>query len=171
MQRRKDGGPWVAFDNPVTGREIIVKDVIADNFLQQILMRPEEYDVIATLNLNGDYISDALAAQVGGIGIAPGANIGDTISPFSKRHTEPRPGLCREKIALIPGSLILVSRNDACVTSAGRGRRQHHGRASPTRSPMVNSHSTWRDCAKPYISPFAKSGHTTRRMWSMNWIS
>ena len=73
----KDGGPWLAFTNPTTGREIIIKDVIADNFLQQILMRPEEYDVIATLNLNGDYISDALAAQVGGIGIAPGANIGE----------------------------------------------------------------------------------------------
>ncbi|MEO1204238.1 MAG: NADP-dependent isocitrate dehydrogenase, partial [Pseudomonadota bacterium] len=70
----KDGGPWLSFKNPVTGREIVIKDVIADNFLQQILMRPEDYDVIATLNLNGDYISDALAAQVGGIGIAPGAN-------------------------------------------------------------------------------------------------
>ncbi|HET7922630.1 MAG TPA: NADP-dependent isocitrate dehydrogenase, partial [Gammaproteobacteria bacterium] len=70
-----DGGPWCRFRNPRTGNDIVVKDVIADNFLQQILMRPEDYDVIATLNLNGDYISDALAAQVGGIGIAPGANI------------------------------------------------------------------------------------------------
>ena len=69
------GGPWCAFKNPLTGKEIVVKDVIADNFLQQVLLRPEEYDVIATLNLNGDYISDALAAQVGGIGIAPGGNI------------------------------------------------------------------------------------------------
>jgi isocitrate dehydrogenase len=70
-----DGGPWCAFDNPKSGREILVKDIIADNFLQQILLKPELYDVIATLNLNGDYISDALAAQVGGIGIAPGGNV------------------------------------------------------------------------------------------------
>ncbi|MCS7058411.1 MAG: NADP-dependent isocitrate dehydrogenase [Meiothermus sp.] len=70
-----DGGPWQTFTNPRTGRPIVVKDMIADNFLQQILLRPAEYSVIATLNLNGDYISDALAAQVGGIGIAPGANI------------------------------------------------------------------------------------------------
>ena len=70
-----DGGPWCKFKNPKTGRDIVVKDVIADAFLQQILLRPDEYDVIATLNLNGDYISDALAAQVGGIGIAPGANM------------------------------------------------------------------------------------------------
>ena len=72
-----DGGPWCTFKNPKTGTEIVVKDVIADAFLQQILLRPAEYDVIATLNLNGDYISDALAAQVGGIGIAPGANLSD----------------------------------------------------------------------------------------------
>ena len=84
----KDGGPWLAFKNPVTGHEIIIKDVIADNFLQQILMKPEDYDVIATLNLNGDYISDALAAQVGGIGIAPGANMAIR-SAFSKRRTAP----------------------------------------------------------------------------------
>ena len=70
-----DGGPWMSFKNPKTGREIVVKDVIADAFLQQILTRPAEYDVVATPNLNGDYISDALAAQVGGIGIAPGGNI------------------------------------------------------------------------------------------------
>ena len=70
-----DGGPWCKFKSPKSGKEIVVKDVIADNFLQQVLLRPEDYDVIATLNLNGDYISDALAAQVGGIGIAPGANI------------------------------------------------------------------------------------------------
>ena len=82
----KDGGPWLAFKNPVTGREIVIKDVIADNFLQQILLRPEEYDVIATLNLNGDYISDALAAQVGGIGIAPGGNIGDGVGVFEATH-------------------------------------------------------------------------------------
>lgn len=70
-----DGGPWCTFKNPKTGREIVVKDAIADAFLQQILLRPSEYDVVATLNLNGDYLSDALAAQVGGIGIAPGGNI------------------------------------------------------------------------------------------------
>jgi len=70
-----DGGPWHVLKNPRTGREIVIKDMIADNFLQQILLRPDEYSVIATMNLNGDYISDALAAQVGGIGIAPGANI------------------------------------------------------------------------------------------------
>ena len=70
-----DGGPWMSFRNPRTGKSILVKDVIADAFLQQILLRPAEYDVVATLNLNGDYLSDALAAQVGGIGIAPGGNI------------------------------------------------------------------------------------------------
>ena len=101
----KDGGPWLSFDNPVTGREIIVKDVIADNFLQQILMRPEEYDVIATLNLNGDYISDALAAQVGGIGIAPGGNIGEGIAVFEATHGT-APGFAG-KDRVNPGSLIL----------------------------------------------------------------
>jgi isocitrate dehydrogenase len=101
----KDGGPWLAFNNPVTGREIIIKDVIADNFLQQILMRPEEYDVIATLNLNGDYISDALAAQVGGIGIAPGANMADTVSVFEATHGT-APGFAG-KDRVNPGSLIL----------------------------------------------------------------
>ena len=101
----KDGGPWLAFNNPVTGREIIIKDVIADNFLQQILMRPEEYDVIATLNLNGDYISDALAAQVGGIGIAPGANMADSIGVFEATHGT-APGFAG-KDRVNPGSLIL----------------------------------------------------------------
>ena len=101
----KDGGPWLSFNNPVSGREIIIKDVIADNFLQQILMRPEEYDVIATLNLNGDYISDALAAQVGGIGIAPGANIGDTVGVFEATHGT-APGFAG-KDRVNPGSLIL----------------------------------------------------------------
>ncbi|MEM9172868.1 MAG: NADP-dependent isocitrate dehydrogenase [Pseudomonadota bacterium] len=101
----KDGGPWMSFNNPRTGREIIVKDVIADNFLQQILLRPEEYDVIATLNLNGDYISDALAAQVGGIGIAPGANIGDGIGVFEATHGT-APGFAG-KDRVNPGSLIL----------------------------------------------------------------
>ncbi len=100
-----DGGPWLSFSNPVTGNEIIVKDVIADNFLQQILMRPEDYDVIATLNLNGDYISDALAAQVGGIGIAPGGNIGEGIAVFEATHGT-APGFAG-KDRVNPGSLIL----------------------------------------------------------------
>ncbi len=103
--KEKDGGPWVSFKNPKTGREIIVKDVIADNFLQQILMRPEEYDVIATLNLNGDYISDALAAQVGGIGIAPGGNIGEGVAVFEATHGT-APGFAG-KDRVNPGSLIL----------------------------------------------------------------
>jgi len=102
-----DGGPWLSFKNPVTGREIIIKDVIADNFLQQILMRPEDYDVIATLNLNGDYISDALAAQVGGIGIAPGGNIGDSVAVFEATHGT-APGFAG-KDRVNPGSLILSS--------------------------------------------------------------
>ena len=84
-----DGGPWMTMKNPNTGKEIIIKDVIADAFLQQILMRPADYSVIATLNLNGDYISDALAAEVGGIGIAPGANIGGSVSLF-EATTAPR---------------------------------------------------------------------------------
>ena len=100
-----DGGPWCKIRNPNTGREIIVKDSIADAFLQQILLRPAEYDVIATTNLNGDYISDALAAQVGGIGIAPGANISDHSACFEATHgTAPKyAGL--DKVN--PGSLIL----------------------------------------------------------------
>jgi isocitrate dehydrogenase len=100
-----DGGPWMAFRNPVTQKEIVVKDVIADNFLQQVLLRPEEYDVIATLNLNGDYISDALAAQVGGIGIAPGGNIGDGYAVFEATHGT-APGFAG-KDRVNPGSLIL----------------------------------------------------------------
>jgi len=98
-------GPWMSFKNPRTGRKIVIKDVIADNFLQQILMRPEEYDVIATLNLNGDYISDALAAQVGGIGIAPGANLADAIGVFEATHGT-APGFAG-KDRVNPGSLIL----------------------------------------------------------------
>ena len=81
-----DGGPWMKLKNPKTGKDIIIKDVIADAFLQQILLRPAEYSVIATLNLNGDYISDALAAQVGGIGIAPGANLSDSVAMFEATH-------------------------------------------------------------------------------------
>ena len=100
-----DGGPWCSFKNPNTGDEIVVKDVIADAFLQQILLRPAEYDVIATLNLNGDYVSDALAAQVGGIGIAPGANLSDTIAMFEATHgTAPK---YAGKNQVNPGSLIL----------------------------------------------------------------
>jgi isocitrate dehydrogenase len=101
----KDGGPWLTLTNPNNGKEIVIKDVIADNFLQQILLRPEEYDVIATLNLNGDYISDALAAQVGGIGIAPGANIGDGTAVFEATHGT-APGFAG-KDRVNPGSLIL----------------------------------------------------------------
>lgn len=98
-------GPWCRFANPRTGREIVIKDVIADAFLQQILLRPEEYDVIATLNLNGDYISDALAAQVGGIGIAPGANLSDTVAMFEATHgTAPK---YAGKDQVNPGSLVL----------------------------------------------------------------
>jgi isocitrate dehydrogenase len=100
-----DGGPWCKFKNPRTGREITVKDSIADAFLQQILLRPAEYSVIATLNLNGDYISDALAAQVGGIGIAPGANLSDSVAMFEATHgTAPK---YAGKDYVNPGSLIL----------------------------------------------------------------
>jgi isocitrate dehydrogenase len=100
-----DGGPWCSFKNPKTGQEIVVKDSIADAFLQQILLRPAEYDVIATLNLNGDYISDALAAQVGGIGIAPGANMSDTVAMFEATHgTAPK---YAGKDYVNPGSEIL----------------------------------------------------------------
>ena len=100
-----DGGPWCKFKNPKTGREIIIKDVIADAFLQQILLRPAEYDVIATLNLNGDYVSDALAAQVGGIGIAPGANLSDSVAMFEATHgTAPK---YAGKDYVNPGSEIL----------------------------------------------------------------
>src|SRR3989338_3057897 len=100
-----ENGPWQVCKNPKTGKDIIIKDVIADAFLQQILLRPADYSVIATLNLNGDYISDALAAQVGGIGIAPGANIGDGVALFEATHgTAPKyAGL--DKVN--PGSLIL----------------------------------------------------------------
>ncbi len=100
-----DGGPWCSFTNPNTGGEIVIKDVIADAFLQQILLRPDEYDVIATLNLNGDYISDALAAQVGGIGIAPGANLSDTVAMFEATHGTAPKYAGQDKVN--PGSLIL----------------------------------------------------------------
>jgi isocitrate dehydrogenase len=100
-----DGGPWCSFKNPKTGNEILVKDVIADAMLQQIILRPAEYDVIATLNLNGDYISDALAAEVGGIGIAPGANIGDEAAIFEATHGTAPKYAGQDKVN--PGSLIL----------------------------------------------------------------
>ena len=100
-----DGGPWCSFKNPRTGKDIVVKDVIADAFLQQILLRPAEYSVIATLNLNGDYVSDALAAQVGGIGIAPGANMSDSVAMFEATHgTAPK---YAGKDYVNPGSQIL----------------------------------------------------------------
>ena len=100
-----DGGPWCRLQNPKTGKGITIKDSIADAFLQQILLRPAEYSVIATLNLNGDYVSDALAAQVGGIGIAPGANLSDSIAMFEATHgTAPK---YAGKDYVNPGSEIL----------------------------------------------------------------
>lgn len=100
-----DGGPWHELENPTTGKQIVIKDVIADAMLQQILTRPDEYDVIATMNLNGDYLSDALAAQVGGIGIAPGANIGDGVAVFEATHGTAPKYAGQDKVN--PGSLIL----------------------------------------------------------------
>ena len=100
-----DQGPWMKIKNPNNGHEIVIKDCIADAFLQQILLRPKEYDVIATLNLNGDYMSDALAAQVGGIGIAPGANIGDTCAIFEATHGTAPKYTGMDKVN--PGSIIL----------------------------------------------------------------
>ena len=100
-----DEGPWQEIVNPKNGKKIVIKDVICDAFLQQILLRPTEYDVIATMNLNGDYISDALAAMVGGIGIAPGANISDNYAIFEATHgTAPK---YAGKNQVNPGSLIL----------------------------------------------------------------
>ena len=100
-----DDGPWCKLRNPRTGQDIFIKDVIADAFLQQVLMRPSEYSVIATLNLNGDYISDAVAAQVGGLGIAPGANMSDSIAVFEATHgTAPK---YAGKDYVNPGSAIL----------------------------------------------------------------
>ncbi|AOA58581.1 NADP-dependent isocitrate dehydrogenase [Acinetobacter larvae] len=100
-----DGGPWIKIKNPKNGKDIIIKDVIADAFLQQILMRPADYSVIATLNLNGDYISDALAAEVGGIGIAPGANIGGAIAVYEATHGTAPKYAGQDKVN--PGSIIL----------------------------------------------------------------
>ncbi len=100
-----DGGPWMKLKNPNTGRDIVIKDSIADAFLQQILLVPEQYDVVATLNLNGDYVSDALAAQVGGIGIAPGANLSDTVAMFEATHGT-APNIAGKDLAN-PSSVIL----------------------------------------------------------------
>ena len=100
-----DGGPWCRFRNPNSGQEVLVKDMIADAMLQQILLRPDEYSVIATLNLNGDYLSDALAAQVGGLGIAPGANIGDEAAIFEATHGTAPKYTGQDKVN--PGSLVL----------------------------------------------------------------
>ncbi|HEJ5405133.1 TPA: NADP-dependent isocitrate dehydrogenase [Pseudomonas aeruginosa] len=100
-----DGGPWMQFKNPKTGKNVVVKDVIADAMLQQILLRPAEYDVIATLNLNGDYLSGALAAEVGGIGIAPGANLSDSVAMFEATHGTAPKYAGQDKVN--PGSLIL----------------------------------------------------------------
>ncbi|MBM7061786.1 NADP-dependent isocitrate dehydrogenase [Pseudomonas sp. UL073] len=100
-----DGGPWMQFKNPNTGKNVVIKDAIADAMLQQILLRPAEYDVIATLNLNGDYLSDALAAEVGGIGIAPGANLSDNVAMFEATHGTAPKYAGQDKVN--PGSVIL----------------------------------------------------------------
>ncbi len=100
-----DNGPWMVVKHPKTGKDIVIKDVIADAFLQQILLRPSDYSVIATLNLNGDYISDALAAQVGGIGIAPGANLSDSVAMFEATHGTAPKYAGQDKVN--PGSIIL----------------------------------------------------------------
>ena len=121
---RSAAGPWLSFTNPLTGNDIVVKDVIADNFLQQVLLRPEEYDVIATLNLNGDYVSDALAAQVGGIGIAPGGNIGDGLAVFEATHGT-APGLCRQGPRQ-PRLADPLGGDDAALPEVARGGGPHH---------------------------------------------
>ena len=100
-----DGGEWMSFVNPNTKKQIILKDIITDNFLQQILIRPLDYDVIATMNLNGDFISDALAAKVGGLGLAPGANIGDKVALFEATHGTAPKYAGQDKVN--PSSLIL----------------------------------------------------------------
>src|SRR5581483_7157082 len=118
-----DGGPWHSFKNPRGGPDIVVKDVITDAMLQQILLRPAEYDVLATTNLNGDYISDGLAAEVGGIGIAPGANMSDSVAMFEATHgTAPK---YAGKDYVNPGSEIL-SAEMMLRHMGGRGRRCHH---------------------------------------------
>jgi isocitrate dehydrogenase len=136
-----DGGPWCRLVSPKTGRDIVIKDSITDAFLQQVLMRPAEYSVIATMNLNGDYLSDALAAQVGGIGIAPGANMSDSVACFEATHgTAPR---YAGKDYVNPGSQILsaemmlrhmgwVEAADLIIASMEAPSR---ARRSPTTSP------------------------------------
>jgi isocitrate dehydrogenase len=125
-----DGGPWMTFKSPKSGKDIVVKDVITDAMLQQILLRPAEYDVIATLNLNGDYISDALAAEVGGIGIAPGANLSDTVANFEATHgTAPK---YAGKDYVNPGSEILSAE-------------------------MMLVHMGWREAAKVIIQSLEKA--------------
>ena len=125
-----DGGPWMSFKSPKTGKEIVIKDVITDAMLQQILLRPAEYDVIATLNLNGDYISDALAAEVGGIGIAPGANLSDVVANFEATHgTAPK---YAGKDYVNPGSEILSAE-------------------------MMLVHMGWREAAKVIIASLEKT--------------
>ena len=119
-----DGGPWMTFKNPTTGREIVVKDTIADAFLQQILLRPGDYDVIASPNLNGDYISDALAAQVGGIGIAPGANIGDEVALFEATHGTAPKYAGQDKVN--PGLAHPLGGDDAPPPWLVRGRGSDH---------------------------------------------
>jgi isocitrate dehydrogenase len=123
-KREFGAGPWCRLRNPKTGQDIVVKDVIADAFLQQILLRPEEYSVIATLNLNGDYISDALAAQVGGIGIAPGANLSDTVAMFDATHGTAPKYAGQDKVN--PGSLILSAEMMLRHLGLGRGGRSCH---------------------------------------------
>ena len=139
-------GPWLSFKNPINGKDIVIKDVIADNFLQQVLLRPEDYDVIATLNLNGDYISDALAAQVGGIGIAPGGNIGDGLAVFEATHGT-APGFAG-KDRVNPGRLILSAemmlryigwKEAAASHHPGRGR--HHRRQGDDLRPRAPARS------------------------------
>ena len=117
-----DGGPWLSLEHE--GRSITIKDAIADAFLQQILLRPAEYDVIATLNLNGDYISDALAAQVGGIGIAPGANMSDDVAMFEATHGTAPKYAGQDKVN--PGSLILSAEMMLRHLGLGGGGRPDH---------------------------------------------
>jgi len=125
-----DGGPWMSFRSPKSGKDIVIKDVITDAMLQQILLRPAEYDVIATLNLNGDYISDALAAEVGGIGIAPGANLSDVVANFEATHgTAPK---YAGKDYVNPGSEILSAE-------------------------MMLVHMGWREAAKVIIDSLEKT--------------
>ena len=132
-----------------------MKDVIADNFLQQVLLRPEEYDVIATLNLNGDYVSDALAAQVGGIGIAPGGNIGDGLAVFEATHGT-APGFAG-KDRVNPGSLILSAEMMLRYLKWTRGGGSHHQGRDDSRSPTRSSPTTWRACARRSRRPSASS--------------